>query len=112
MKRPMNRHEVCGGRPYKIRVKTLRVQIASATTYTNAGEYQEPSQVSLRYAKKPASAGFFASCGRGHSRRHGEGAAGGVDGKSGQSGQSCIILTPRAFAKDDILQIIAQEVKT
>ena len=46
--------------------------------------------------------------------RHGEGAgaAGGVNGETGQSGQSRIILTPRAFTKDDILQIIAQEVKT
>ena len=47
----MNRHEVCSGHPYKIRMKTLRVQIAPATTYTNAGEYQEPSQVSLRNEK-------------------------------------------------------------
>ena len=63
--------EICSGRLNKIRVKTLRVQIAPATTYTNAGEYQEPSQVSCDHAKSPLRRAFL--------HRVGEGAQGGME---------------------------------
>ena len=67
----MNRHEVCCGCSYKIRVKTLRVQVAPATTYTNAGEHQESSQVSCDHAKSPLRRAFL--------HRVGEGAQGGME---------------------------------
>ena len=35
------------------------MQIAPATTYTNAGEYQEPQELTPEHCKKPASEGFL-----------------------------------------------------